>query len=158
MFQTRSLRNVAQDSYFKPQDLTCLLSIYFNPSSLQKAFSSPGPAIVWPSGHTKRRAPCRVQCGCLLLEMALKMLLTRMLRDLPGCLVIPDGHQSHPVFAASCENGRTPSRTRKFTCLALFSPRDVPPPCFFMVPGAMSPSLDDGLLECRPPRPPLTSP
>lgn len=84
LFQTHSLQNVAQDNYFKPQDLTCLLSIYFNPSSLQKAFSSPGTAIVWPSGHTKRRAPCRVQCGCLLLEMAFKMLLTRMLRDLPG--------------------------------------------------------------------------
>lgn len=67
-----------------------------------------------------------------------------------SCLVILDGHQSHPVFAASCENDQTPRGTHRSICPVLFSPRDVPPPCFFMMPGAMSLSLDDGVLECLP--------
>lgn len=68
-----------------------------------------------------------------------------------SCLVILDGHQSHPVFSASCENGQTPSRAHRSICLALFFPSDVPPPCFFMVPGAISLSLDGDLLESPPP-------
>lgn len=72
-----------------------------------------------------------------------------------SCLVILDGHQSHPVFVASCENDQIPSRTHRSICPVLFSPRDVPPPCFFMMPGAMSLSLDDGVLECPLPHWPL---
>lgn len=44
-----------------------------------------------------------------------------------SCLVILDGHQSHPVFEASCENDQTPSGTHRSICPVLFPPRDGAP-------------------------------